>query len=113
MIHRLDESSNESSVEVQRLQRELVEKENRIKELEARETHFTQEIDRLQCNMDELKEQFESYCRRNEAPSHTNQVNQPSPSGTSGEPSSRSRGRSQSETPESTASSLVMTLKYI
>ena len=32
-----------------------MEKENRIKELEARETHFTQEIDRLQCNMDELK----------------------------------------------------------
>ena len=37
VIHRLDESSNESSVQVQRLQRELVEKENRIKELEARE----------------------------------------------------------------------------
>ena len=40
VIHRLDESSNESSVQVQRLQRELVEKENRIKELEARETFF-------------------------------------------------------------------------
>ena len=40
VIHRLDESSSESSMQVQRLQRELVEKEHRIKELEARETFF-------------------------------------------------------------------------
>ena len=37
-----------------------MEKENRIKELEAREIHLTREMERLQCNMDDLK--FESYC---------------------------------------------------
>ena len=62
VIHRLDDSNNGGSAEVQRIQREVIEKHNRIKELEAREEHFTQEIDRLQCNMDDLKEQFEAYC---------------------------------------------------
>ena len=62
VIHRLDDSNNGGSAEIQRLQREVIEKHNRIKELEAREEHFTQEIDRLQCNMDDLKEQFEAYC---------------------------------------------------
>ena len=65
VIHRLDESSNESSVQVQRLQRDLVEKEHRIKELEARETFFTQKMDRIQRTGDELKEQLERYSRRN------------------------------------------------
>ena len=34
VIHKLDDSNNGSSAEVQRLQREIVEKDNRIKELE-------------------------------------------------------------------------------
>ena len=110
VIHRLDESTNESSAEVQRLQKEVIEKENRIKELEAREARFTQEIDRLQCNMDELKERFESYCRRN---SPSNYSNQPNDCG-SGSHSSELCGSSQSETPEkSSAGSVLITQPVI
>ena len=105
MIHRLDESSNESSIEVQRLRRELVEKENRIKELEARETYFTQEMDRIQCNMDELEEQLESYYSRcNPPPVGTNEPKASSSGSCPSEQHSRS-GISQSETPESIPSS--------
>ena len=95
VIHRLDESSNESSVQVQRLQKELVEKENRIKELEARETFFTQEMDRIQKNVDELKEQLERYSRRNPPPGSAN----PSP-GSGSSPSDPGT----SETPELSSS---------
>ena len=49
VIHKLDNSNNGSSAEFQRLQREVIEKDNRIKELEAREQYyFLKEVDRLQ-----------------------------------------------------------------
>jgi hypothetical protein len=67
VIHRLDDSNNGSSAEVQRLQREVIEKDNRIKELEAMHEHFIKESDRLQCNIDALKEQFEAYERNHPA----------------------------------------------
>lgn len=116
VIHRLDESSSDSGAEVQRLRKELIEKEKRINELETRESHFTQEIDRLQCNMDELKEQFENYCRRNEASHHTSPPHPPGDntcSNQSGEPHSSSRGSTQSETPGSSVCGLVMTPNVI
>ena len=106
VIHRLDESSNESSAEVQRLRREVVEKESRIKELEAREAHFTQELDRLQCNMDELKKQFESYCKRNH-PTACGRCRR------SSELCVCDSGASQSETPESNTGSILMTQEVI
>lgn len=58
--------------------------------------------------MDELKQQFENYCRRSVASHHTSPPHPSTCSNQSGEPHSSSR-----ETPGSSVCGLVMTLKVI
>lgn len=67
VVHRLgepmdDTSCNEQSELLENLRKENQEKTERIKELEAREQRFVQQIDKLEEDIVSLKAQFERYC---------------------------------------------------